>query len=53
MDFLGENLDVLIVLMLSKKMFHRNGGAPPETLSHVKYDAPREVSHFLVIKVLQ
>ena len=25
------------------KMFLRNSGAPPETLSNVKYDAPREV----------
>ena len=24
-------------------MFHRNSGAPPETLPNVKYDAPREV----------
>ena len=24
-------------------MFHRNSGAPPETLLNVKYDAPREV----------
>ena len=28
-------------------MFHRNGGAPPETLTNVKYDAnslgPRDV----------
>ena len=25
------------------KMFHRNSGAPPETLPNIKYDAPREV----------
>ena len=26
-----------------KKNFHRINGAPPETLAHVKYEAPREV----------